>query len=104
VHGCRRLGTDQETTRDREQVSLLMSSILIQYATASPILVDSVETPSKARRSIPKGGSASAVAAASGDGDPRCSFFEGGEALVAARARLTIVVKKSDIIHVIARG
>jgi hypothetical protein len=81
-----------------------MSSILIQYATASPISVDSAGTLSKVRRSIPKGGSASAMAAASGDADPRHSFFEGGGALVAGRARLTIVVKKRDIIHVIARG
>ncbi len=83
-----------------------MSSILIQYATASPISVDSVGTLSNVRRSIPKGGSASATAAASGEVDSRCSFFEGGEALEAARARLTIVVvvkvKKSDVIHVIA--
>ena len=87
-------------------LSLLMSSILIQYATASPISVDSVWTLSKVRRSIPKGGLASATAAASGEADSRCSFFEGGGVLVAARARLTIVVKmkmKSDVIHVIAR-
>jgi hypothetical protein len=85
-------------------LSLLMSSILIQYATASPISVDSVGTLSKVRSRTPKGGSASAAAAASCEADPRCSFFEGGEATVAARARLTIVVKeKSDVIHVIAR-
>jgi hypothetical protein len=81
-----------------------MSSILIQYATASPISVGSVGTLSKVRRSIPKGGSASAMAAASGDADPRRNFFEGGGALVAGRARLTIVVKKRDVMHVIARG
>ena len=87
-------------------LSLLMSSILIQYATASPISVDSVETLSNVRRSTPKGGSASAAAAASCEAEPRCSFFEGKGALEAARARLTIVVvkvKKSDVIHVIAR-
>ena len=83
-----------------------MSSILIQYAMASPISVDSVGTLSNVRRSIPRGGSASATAAASCDASPMCSFFEGGEALpvVTARARLTIVVKKSEVIHVIARG
>ena len=107
MHGCRRLGTDQRRLGIESKVlSLLMSSILIQYATASPISVDSVGTLSKVRRSIPKGGSASVVAAASGDPDPTRSFFEGGDALVAARARLTIVtvVKRSDVIHVIARG
>ena len=104
MHGCHRLETDQEKTRiESKRLSLLMSSILIQYATASPIPVDSVGTLSKVRRSIPKGGSASATAAASGDADTRRSFFEGGEALVAARARLTMVRRKRDVIHVIAR-
>src|SRR5258708_10158243 len=75
-----------------------MSSILIQYATASPISGDSVGTLSNVRTSIPKGGSASAAAAASGDATPRmrseasrCGFFEGGEAMAAARARLAIL-------------
>jgi len=100
----RRLGTESRV------LSLLMSSILIQYATASPILGDSVWTLSSVRRSIRKGGSASAAAAASCDATPRmpsgasrCRFFEGGEALAAARARLTMVVK-SDVIHVMAWG
>ena len=89
---------------ESKRLSLLMSSILIQYATASPIPVDSVGTLSNVRRSIPKGGSASATAAASGDADARRSFFEGGGALVAAaRARLTMVRRKRDVIHVIAR-
>ena len=58
------------------------------------------------RRSIPKGGSASATAAALGDANARRSFFEGGgalvAALVAARARLTIMMAMRDVIHVIA--
>lgn len=75
-----------------------MSSILIQYATASPVFGDIVVTFSKALKSFPRGGSASAAAAASGDatlprvkGSSRCSLLEGrGES---DKARLSIVMK-----------
>ena len=73
-----------------------MSSILIQYATVSPVSGDSEGTSFNVRRSIPKGGSASAAAAASGDAilgmlkeGSRCSFFEGE--VDSDEARLAIV-------------
>ncbi len=80
-------------------LSLRMSSILIQYATASPVSGDSEGTSFNVRRSIPKGGSASAAAAASGDAilgmlkeGSRCRFFEGE--VDSDEARLAIVCKK----------
>jgi len=83
-------------------LSLRMSSILIQYATASPVSGDSEGAFFIFRRSIPKGGSASAAAAAPGDATsrtlkecPRCGFFEGGGEC--DKARLTMVNRMKEI-------
>ena len=79
----------------------LISSILIQYTTASPDFGGTFETFSKAHRSLFKGGSASAAAAASGDatfpmpaGFSRRDFFRGEGEL--EQERLAIMMKSSS--------
>jgi hypothetical protein len=80
-----------------------MSSILIQYAIASPVPGESDGTSFSVRSSIPKGGSASAAAAASDDATlgmlkvgSRCSFFEGGGECDDVRLTMMYKMKESE--------
>ena len=90
----------EETVREKSRRPL-MSSILIQYTTASPDFGGTFETFSKARKSFFKGGSASTAAATSGDatfpipaGYSRRDFFRGeGEP---EQERLAMMMKSSD--------
>ena len=77
-----------------------MSSILIQYATASPVSGDSEGAFFIVRRSIPKGGSASAAAAAVAtlrtlEVCSRRGFFEGG--VECDEVRLTMVNRMKEM-------
>ena len=108
MHGYRKLGTDKEKTRDREQ-GALTPHVFHSHPVGDyiPYLSRLGRDTFQRSKKYSQGVSVSATAAASGEADSRCSFFEGGEALVAARARLTIVVvtvKKRDVMHVIARS
>jgi len=90
---------------DSKVFILRMSSILIQYATASPVSGGSEGEGAFfiVRRSISKGGLSSAAAAASGDATlrtlkecSRCGFFEVGGESDEAR-RLTMVNRMKDL-------
>ena len=81
---------------------LRMSSILIQYATASPVSGESEGALFIFRRSISKGGLASAAVAASRDATlrtlkerSRCGFFGGGGE--SDEARLTMVNRMEEL-------